>query len=301
MDFKSHSDVTIFSPGGFPGVSDDSIVFSVICSITNGDDSVVKVISTITVVEDSTFVSMENATLSINGNASWSRSDGGFQCGDTVFFDMRVGTNSDNFLGFLGFARFSFSNVWIILFEFHWVFRSILESSGLTTTIATMTFSIAINELRFSELEKLSSLDKVSTLHDSRGSESPAGTAVSLVLNWVNSSLLSPVDLSGFDGVDLLNLKSFGGVGNSSHHLVGLILSHGGEHVVSNNKGVLWIGVDLFVIGISLGEEGHSEGVLFLGSIVNVEVGNVFHESGFNSLGGSGSESSGESAKHFDF
>jgi hypothetical protein len=135
--------------------------------------------------------------------------------------------------------------------------------------------------LRLRQFKESVGFDEVSTFQSSYGRESPAGTALSLVLNWVNSSLLSPVDLSGFDGVDLLNLKSFGGVGNSSHHLVGLILSHGGEHVVSNNKGVLWIGVDLFVIDISLGEEGHSEGVLFLGSVGESVCGNVFHEFGF--------------------
>merc|ERR1712166_619213 len=51
----------------------------------------------------------------------------------------------------------------------------------------------------------------MSTFHSSDGRESPAGTALSLVLNWVNSSLLSPVNSGGGDGVDLFNFESFVG------------------------------------------------------------------------------------------
>jgi len=63
---------------------------------------------------------------------------------------------------------------------------------------------------------------------------------------------------------------------------------------VSNTEGVSWVGVDLVVFSILGSEDLHSEGVLFLGSVVDVEVGNVVHESllDFDILGGGGSESS---------
>ena len=69
---------------------------------------------------------------------------------------------------------------------------------------------------------------------------------------------------------------------------------------MSNNEGVLWVGVDLVVFSILGGEDLHSEGVLFLSSVVDVEVGNVVHESlldsTFDILGGAGDSGSGESS-----
>ena len=123
-----------------------------------------------------------------------------------------------------------------------------------------------------------------------------------MVLDWVNSSFLSPVNLRGlnFGLIEGLLLELSAGVWKSSHHSLGLSLGHGGEHVVSNNEGVLWVGVDLLVFSILGSEDVHSEGVLFLGSVVDVEVGNVVHESlldsTFDILGGAGDSGSGESS-----
>jgi hypothetical protein len=296
LGVKGHSDVTLFSPAGSPGVSDDSVVNSVLGSVTNGGDGVIEVRSISTVVEDTSSVTLEVVVGSINGNASWSSSDGRFQGGDAVVLDGSVGGSSDNTLGFGGFASSGLGNVWVRSLEFHWVGHGILESISFKTTIATIAVVIAINELGFSKLEEGSGLDEVSTLHSSGGGESPAGTTLSLVLDWVNSTFSSPVNLSGLNSglIEGLFLElSF--VWNSSHHSLGLILSHGGEHVVSNYEGVCWVGVDLVVFSILGSEDLHSEGVFFLGSVVDVEVGNVVHESGFDSLGinGRAGDSSG--------
>ena len=78
---------------------------------------------------------------------------------------------------------------------------------------------------------------------------------------------------------------------------------------MSNNEGVLWVGVDLVVFSILGGEDVHSESVFFLSSVVEREVGNVIHESRLDStfdiLGGArdsgGAESSADSVKHFLF
>jgi len=163
------------------------------------------------------------------------------------------------------------------------VFLTIGEGPDFETTIATTGLSVAINELRLREFLEFTRGKEVSTFNSSNGGESPAGTALSLVLNWVDSSLLSPVDLSGGDLVDLLLFESVVLGWKSTGVLLGLVVGHGGEHVVSNGECVLWIGVDLIVSSVSLGEEIHSEGVLFLGSVGDTVVGNVFHESGLDS------------------
>jgi len=85
---------------------------------------------------------------------------------------------------------------------------------------------------------KLSGLDEVSTLNGTSGGESPAGSALSLVLDWGDSTLGSPVlGISEVGGVELdwlLGLKSNWGL--VTEELAGLILSPGGEEVVSNGE-----------------------------------------------------------------
>jgi hypothetical protein len=195
LDGKGHSDVTSFSPGGSPGVSDDSVGDSVFLSVTNGSDGVIEVRSFSAVVEDTTGVTLEIVVGSIDGNASWSSGDGGFQGVNTVVLDSSVGCSFDLSLEFFSIAMFtSLGSVWVSRFELHSVGSSINESLSLKSTIAPTVLLIAINELLFSELEKCSGLDEMSTLHGSSGGKGPAGTALSLVLNWVDSSFKSPVN-----------------------------------------------------------------------------------------------------------
>jgi hypothetical protein len=194
LDVKGHVDVTLFSPGGSPGVSDDSVGDSVFGSETNGGDGVIEARFTSAVVENTTGVTLEIVVGSINGNASWSLFDGFYQGFPIVVSDSFVGYSLDNSLVFGIFALSTLSGVSILAFELLWVGHKILHSFSLKSTIATTVTSIAINELLFRELEKFSSLDEVSTLHGSSGREGPAGTALSLVLNWVDSSFRSPVN-----------------------------------------------------------------------------------------------------------
>jgi hypothetical protein len=98
----------------------------------------------------------------------------------------------------------------------------------------------------------------VSTFDSSNGRESPDGTTISFVLNKINSSLGSPVDLSGGKIVKFLNFHSVVLGWKSSGILLSLIFGHGGEHVVPNDEGVLWIVVNLIISSVSLSEELHS-------------------------------------------
>ena len=95
-----------------------------------------------------------------------------------------------------------------------------------------------------------------------------------MVLDWVNSTVVSPV-VFGWDvdvGEDCwLHLGNVGWGSVSEHHLV-FIVGHGGHEVVSNGEGVLWVGVDDFVLGI-LGHEDVLSEVEFFGSS---EVESVF-------------------------
>jgi len=87
---KGHSDVTSFSPGGSPGVSDDSVGSSVLGSVTNSGDGVIEVVMVSTVVEDTTGVTLEVVVGGVNGDSDWTGSDGSFEGRDVLVGDRSV-------------------------------------------------------------------------------------------------------------------------------------------------------------------------------------------------------------------
>merc|ERR1712039_421585 len=83
---------------------------------------------------------------------------------------------------------------------------SVLESVVHETTIAAGVDGGALDELFLREGNEVSGSEEVSTLERTGGGESPAGTALSLVLDGGNGTLGNPVDLvSESGGVELLN------------------------------------------------------------------------------------------------
>jgi len=94
-DIEGHSDVTLFSPGSSPGVSDDEILLTVVTSVTNSGNGVIEVVTAFLGVEDTSGVTLEVVVGSINRDASWSSGDGGFKGGDALRFDGFVGLNVD--------------------------------------------------------------------------------------------------------------------------------------------------------------------------------------------------------------
>jgi hypothetical protein len=76
----------------------------------------------------------------------------------------------------------------------------VVEGDVLPSSLASMVLGGAIDELLLSEREERSGLDEVSAFHGHVGGEGPARSALSLVLNSVDSSLGSPVDAVGGAG-----------------------------------------------------------------------------------------------------
>jgi hypothetical protein len=80
----------------------------------------------------------------------------------------------------------------------------------------------AVNKLLLGKRNELSALNLISTFHGTGGRESPAGTALSLVLNRGNGTLSSPVDRGGVGGnseVKVITME------NGSRESLGLINS----------------------------------------------------------------------------
>jgi len=118
----------------------------------------------------------------------------------------------------------------------------------------------------------------VSKLGDGGSSESPARSTLGLVLNGVNSTLGSPVDGLGEVAVIEVSWFGVGVIDLGTKHLLGLLLSHGGEHVVSESEGVLIVvpEVDLVVL---LLEDRESVHVLLLGTVAEAVSGDMGLES----------------------
>jgi hypothetical protein len=88
------------------------------------------------------------------------------------------------------------SSVWVLNLCFLSSLGHILHSISLPSTIATITLGVAINNLLLWETHKRSSSEEVGALNGRSCRESPARSALTLVLNWVYCSFISPVDWS---------------------------------------------------------------------------------------------------------
>lgn len=262
-------DVTLITPGGAPRVSDDIVVLASlgISAITNGSDGVVEVGTALGGVEDTGLVHLEDELVGLNGDGSWLLGNGGLELVDGVGLDVGVARDLDLLEGLVGLAGAggtSTRGVWVVSHQFIWVSLQVVEGRVLPTTVAAERGLVARDNLLLGELEELAGLEEVSTLDGADSGEGPAGTASSLVLNGVDGTLGSPVNLSLGGWLELDNVVSWGNSGTEK--LLVLSISPGGELVVTKLEGGL-LGVDL-VDGLVLGgEELESELVLLLGAV----------------------------------
>jgi hypothetical protein len=226
-------------------------------------------------------VRLEVSVSSVDWNTGWASKDGSLEGAVASGWKGGKGSNSNESLWGVSTARSSLSNVWVVSLKFLFVAFEVFESPDLKTSIASTGLCIAIDKVRFGKLDKVVSLEEMGTFKSSGGGESPAWSALSLVLDWVNGSISSPVNgISiwdrSLDG-DLLQVSSVE-VLASSEPLASLTLSHGREHVVSSNPGVLWVGVDVLDDGLSLDEKVKSELVLLVGGVTQSLLGHVCKE-----------------------
>jgi hypothetical protein len=63
---NSDLDVTLFSPSRAPGILDEKVVVAVFCTVANGKDTVVKLSSTLFRSNDTSLVSLESNSVSLD-------------------------------------------------------------------------------------------------------------------------------------------------------------------------------------------------------------------------------------------
>lgn len=89
------------------------------------------------------------------------------------------------------------SNVWIVRGELKRMGFNVGESQSHETTIASVSGSIAVNDLLLRVINWVGVVGNGNSGRDSSGSgESPAGTTLSLVLDWGNFTSGNPIDFS---------------------------------------------------------------------------------------------------------
>lgn len=146
---------------------------------------------------------------------------------------------------------------------------------GTLTSVSTLLLGGAVNELLLADVEQVAAKDAPSTLNGASGHESPAGAALSLVLDRSSVVQVFPIELEGDRGrVELGKITRV--VAKKILRFHALIPSQGsflldapvGELVVGHGVGDAFLGVVGTDIGVDLDELGHAsiELLLCLGS-----------------------------------
>jgi hypothetical protein len=196
--FLANLDVSLLTPGRAPRVLDEEVVFTVLGTIANSKDTVIKTGSTCLGGDNTSGVTLECHLVSLDGNGDRLLHKGSLHSTDALLSDILEGSDSDNTtsgLGFVTLTGLSLSRgVRILSLSDQGVGLNIFESIVHKTTVAAIVLGGALDKLLFREGNELARLDEVSTLQRSGGGESPARSTVQLVLNRGDTALGNPVD-----------------------------------------------------------------------------------------------------------
>jgi len=143
-------------------------------SETNSDNGVVELGSALGGVEDTRGVRLEDGSVGLNGDGSWSKSNSGLELGGAVWLDVGVGSNTDDTFGGLSLAASVSGGVGVLRLKLLLGLLEVFPSPLLPSTGAAMGLSVTVNELLLSKLDELTGLDLVVSLKGGGGRESPA-------------------------------------------------------------------------------------------------------------------------------
>lgn len=199
----------------------------------------VKVSTASSAIKDSASVLLEYHLVGFNEDGGGLLCNSGLHLGNVVLSDILIACCVDS--GSLSF-RVNASSiggvVWIGGLNFSLECLPIAEGLVLPTTTAAVVaiaccLSGAVDELLLREAEEGSGLDEMFSLKCSSGGEGPAGSTLSLVLDWSDCTGCTPVDSCGISWLEpfgFLLIK----VWLSSEHLRPLVFGVVRELVVSD-------------------------------------------------------------------
>jgi hypothetical protein len=170
----SDLDVSSISPRGTPGVSDEVVLLSTLGSVSDSGNGVIELGSAGGGVEDSTGVHLEDGSVGLNGDGSWSLGNGCLKLAHGFGGNVGVGGNSDLTLGGGVLAGSISGGVWVGSLELLTVGLGIGEGVVLPSTLASVGRGVAVDELLLGKGEEGSVSDELVSLDGSGGGESPA-------------------------------------------------------------------------------------------------------------------------------
>jgi len=175
----SDLDIAGFTPGGAPRVSDEEVVFTVLGTIADGKDTVVKSGSAGGAGDDTTSVALEGHLVGLDGDRDGLDGNGGLEGstgsvrGDIVV--ARDGNITASFHGLVAVSGNTMSGgVGIGVLTNHGGLLGILEGVVHQTTVAAGVDGRALDELLLREGDDVTGGLVVGTLHGTDGGESPA-------------------------------------------------------------------------------------------------------------------------------
>lgn len=194
----SNLDVSMISPWRSPWVSNNVVLLSRgwISSITNSSDSMVKLCSASGRVQDTWGILLKDSFISFNSDWDWLFCNCSHQLRSRFSWNSCVTLSFNLSTVFACLARLGLGSVNVIWFKILSVESSISEGTWLPSSVTSSTCCYAINKLLFGKRKECSGFNEVFSFNGSCGWKSPAWTTLTLVFNWVNSSLSSPVNWS---------------------------------------------------------------------------------------------------------
>ena len=294
-------DVSLVSPRGVPGVLDNGVGDTILNSVTDGEDTVVELVSA-SVGQDTSRVELEGGLVSLDGNGGGSGLEGLLEALlGSVDVDLALVLVSSTSAGSLVVARAILSSVWVVVLSHEIELLGVGQGLVHDTTLATLgvvassdSVVAAVNELLLREGGEDSGLLEVSSLERSSGGEGPARSALTLVLDSSDGALVSPVNGVG-SGEVLVGLVN-GGLGlelSLVSEQLSVLLNGPVAHVIVGNLVLskLVEGNDELVVSLELLVSGE---VLLLGGVSSVVSGDELDELVFVLSHGGGSDGGGK-------
>jgi len=223
--------VTLNTPLSTPRVLDDPSTLIIVGSVTNSSNSVVKR-STAILGNDTTRVQLEDILVSFNTNKSGLLGNSSHQSVGVIGTDISVTSILENDIRSIVLASSVGASEGVVSERFNTLLRGIDEGVvKVVTSVASRAGGGTIDQLLFRERGKLVSLDEPERFKTGSSSERPASTALTLVLNGGDGSLLSPINRGGDRGSFIEGDGFLGSVGED-HFFTVHAVSGGGEFFV---------------------------------------------------------------------
>lgn len=135
------SEVTILSPVGAPGVSDDQELFLAFFAVSNSGDSVVNVMTALLGVQDTMLVHLEGVLVGFDTDANWLNGKSSLHLGNRVLLELLPASGLDQ----TG-VRFSMAlsilaltgGVWVVCLGIDGILLGVFEGKLFKTTIAAL-------------------------------------------------------------------------------------------------------------------------------------------------------------------